>query len=283
MKPLLGIGLDYKYRDRYHGGLVSFVGEWRRRLSHLSLVNIEHESDAKAVRAEFDDLPMIHHLSSVAPADPRGPDIGRMTHLDGISRALAAEWCGEDIGVWSVGRFALPYFVAPPLTRRIAEFTARGIVELQSKSSVPFLAELPYATFQAGDLTMADFFAVMVEASGCGTVLDISHVYAYSLANGKTFSEALHGFPMDSVVEIHIAGGRIENKPQPRYVDTHSHPILPEIIDGLVEVVPRCANLAAVTYEIGVALEQATLAEDFSRIESSLERLGFQPRIGSRA
>ena len=146
-------------------------------------------------------------------------------------------------------------------------------------SSVPFLAEVPSCSFTVGRLSLGEFFHRIVRISGCGIVLDVSHVLSYALSTGRRPADVLDSLPLDAVVEVHVAGGRI-NKSYPfRYIDSHSDPVMDDVLDLLGHAVERCAGLRAVTYEIGMQLTAQMLAHDFERIEVVLAQLGFEPRL----
>jgi uncharacterized protein (UPF0276 family) len=200
--------------------------------------------------------------------------------LDAISKQIGASWCGEDVGIWNVNDFALPYFAPPLFDADIASWMAEQTRLVDNNCSVPFLVETPNCTFVAGELPLGDFFSRIVEQSNCKMVLDASHVYAYALAANKNAKAVLRSLPLDAVWEIHVAGGSLQAGTNHRYIDSHSDPILDPIIEVFAEAVSLCKNLRAVTYEIGLALPADTIAADFERLETVLA--GFMPALDPR-
>ncbi|HJL04818.1 MAG TPA: DUF692 family protein [Polyangiaceae bacterium LLY-WYZ-15_(1-7)] len=280
MSPRVGVGLDAQYADEYPGGLVGFCAGLRPALSHLSIVSLRSEEEAHAFRRDCaGPLPIVHHLSAVAPADPGGPDLRRFAELDGISRALGALWSCEDVGIWSLGPRALPYFTAPLLSREGVEHVAAGVREMLRRGSVPFAAENPSFTIAAGELSLGAYFRALASRTGCDLVADLSHVYSYALCSGADPLAVADAFPMEPVVELHVAGGRVSEEDPRRYVDSHSDPILPEVLELVERVAARAPRLRAVTYEIGVGLDREAIERDLARIEAALERAGWAPRL----
>jgi uncharacterized protein (UPF0276 family) len=279
-KPVIGFGLDAQYAHRYPMGMEGLCRHYHDRLSHLSIVSLLQEEQAERFKRDCAfGLPVVHHLPGIAPADPDGPHLDRFSRLDRVSDVLNACWACEDIAIWSIGPYAIPYFTPPIFEAEIADKIAEGIVAMQAMSRTPFIAEVPSCAFVAGRMPLGAFFHRIVEQTGCNILCDVSHVFSYALARQQTPSSVLHSLPLDRVWEIHIAGGHIDEASGQRYVDTHSEPVRDEIIELLIEAAGSCENLQCVTYEVGVGLSQEQLERDMLRIENALRGIGWRPRI----
>lgn len=278
---LSGLGLDFKYLELYNQAVIDTLARADEELSHVSLVGTEHLDQARDLKSRFSRVPIVHHLSNVEPAGLTGLNRSRAEFLNEITAIFESPWCGEDIGVWSLNEAPLPYFAGPPYTCEMAEFVASNIRELQQISSVPFLAEVPSVGIVMGDISPGQFFTILSERTGCGIVLDLSHVYSHAVATGEDSIHLLRDFPLASVVEIHIAGGKVRDGQFPRYIDSHSHPIPEDVFRLLEFALPITPNCRAVTYEIGVELSSADFATDFARLRNALTELKFIPRLVS--
>jgi hypothetical protein len=284
MTARAGIGLDAQYRDAYPGGIEGLCAALRPRLSHLSIVSLRNVDAAARFRIECaGELPVIHHLSGIEPARPTGPDSARYAVLDRISTTLGASWAGEDIAYWSLGGNALPYFLPPLLTAEAAARAAAGIRELQRRGSVPFLAEIPSFTVVAGTLGLGEYFRLLALEGGCELVADVAHVYSYAVATGRDPLAVFRTLPLDSVREVHVAGGHIDPVCPRRYVDTHSEPILEPVLKLVSEAATSCPHLEAVTFEVGVGLDRKQIIDDLGRVEEVLASAGWTPRIARRS
>jgi uncharacterized protein len=201
-------------------------------------------------------------------------------------------------------------YLPPLLSLASAEATADNIRivqaridELMRSFSCPrplFLLETPPLTyFGFGDLDMAEFFTAITDRVGCGVVLDIGHVwtiYRYTGAwqrssVGVFLLEFLNRFPLERVVQIHVAGlGLHENVPgretalretpmePPLWLDAHEQSIPVVLFDLLEQVLrhPRLVNLRGVALEVDNK-SVPCIVEEFERFT---ER--FRPMIGQR-
>jgi uncharacterized protein (UPF0276 family) len=276
---LVGLGLDYKFSDRYPGGLEGLCNRYRDRLTHLSVVALPTRESARAFKSLAGRCAILHHLSDIAPANPHGPDLARLELQDTISRELGAVWCGEDIGIWSLGPYNLPYFAPPIFDADVADEVARQIARVQAACSIPFLAEIPSCSFVTGRLTLGEFFWRLVRGSDCGIVLDVSHVYSYALITGRDPFDVLRSLPLSHVREAHVAGGHVDPEHPFRYVDTHSDPILPEVLALLSDAVRLSPRLRGITYEIGVRLTTQQIDDDLARLETLLASADYAPGV----
>ncbi len=132
-----------------------------------------------------------------------------------------------------------------------------------------FLLELPPLTyFAAGTIPIPHFFRLVTALVPCGLVLDIGHlwtVYRYTAACRRLtlerfVKEFLDEFPLERVVEIHVAGlachesiGESERgEGLPEWIDAHAAPI-PSILFTMLEQVlahPNLVSLRAVALEV---------------------------------
>ncbi|MGS0896534.1 multinuclear nonheme iron-dependent oxidase [Burkholderia stagnalis] len=275
----IGLGLDYQHRHSYSKSLTALLESLTPRLSHVSIVGLVTDADVQAFKAAT-DLPILHHFTGVAPGGTEGVNLGSLQRQANITRALQALWCLEDIGIWNIGPYNIPYFAPPVLCREVLDQTVAGVSKMQCQVSAPFLAELPSCSFVVGDITLDSFFNELVARTGCGIVLDVSHVFSYAIYTARDPIELLLALPLDSVIEIHVAGGSVHPQHEWRYRDTHVEPILDEIVGILEVAIKHCRNLRAITYEIGIGISLDLVDRELSRLQGMADALAFTPRLG---
>lgn len=260
----VGVGIEYTHT--YAFPISDLLTDDTLRLSHLSVVGIVDTDKARVFKAKLGQIPVIHHLSGVEPAGIQGVNTDQMKHQEAISQVLDARWCLEDIGIWNVGPYALPYFATPVLCQEVLEQTVEGIKAIQEISSIPFAAEIPSFSIHAGDISLGDFFHQIIDQTNCHMVLDVSHVFSYAIYHALPFLDLLNSLPLDAVIEIHIAGGRVHPKHNWRYLDTHADPIIEPILTLLDAALKGCPQLRAVTFELGENIDEPTFRTDFKKI-----------------
>ena len=112
------------------------------------------------------------------------------------------------------------------------------------------LPENPPSHFYLGDLHILDYFALVSERAACGLLLDCAHLAIFQRLRGLLPLTALDGYPLDRVVEVHVAGGTVVDVEGLALVeDDHSPTPLPETFEILDHVIARAPNLKAIVFE----------------------------------
>lgn len=279
MNQFIGLGFDYQHRDNYAIHLDRLIDLYKTEISHLSIVGLASKNDVDEFMKISQHLPIIHHLSEIAPASANGPDLKLAQKQDYFSSLMNAKWCLEDIGIWSIGHFGLPYFIPPIFDTATLNHTVKGVIQLQQELKIPFLAEIPSCSFVVGKISLGDFFHELVKKTGCGMVLDVSHVYSYSIYKNICPLEVLKSLPLQSAIEIHIAGGSVHPSHKWRYRDTHAEEILPPVYELLKASLQLCQNIRAVTYEIGIGLPAELIETEIKKLSEICLNLNFKPKI----
>jgi uncharacterized protein (UPF0276 family) len=99
--------------------------------------------------------------------------------------------------------------------------------------NISYLFAIPGAT-----MPQDEFFARLVEATGCGVLLDVANVHINAQNHGFDPKDFLAAMPLHAVVQIHLAGGYWDGDV---YVDAHSERVNSptwELLDVLAAKVP---------------------------------------------
>jgi uncharacterized protein (UPF0276 family) len=121
---------------------------------------------------------------------------------------------------------------------------------LRHASGFEVLPENPPAHVYLGELHLLDYFARVADAADSGLLLDVAHLAIYQRATGREPLDGLDGFPLDRVVEIHVAGATEFEQSGRRFVDDdHGPEPLPDTWEILDRVLPRATRLRALVYE----------------------------------
>ncbi len=170
-----------------------------------------------------------------------------------------------------------------PLSAKVVADNTRLIQHLLDQQcrlangSTPLvLLEMPPLTyFVAGTMPIPRFFQLISEQAPCGLVLDVGHlwtVFRYSglhrvMSLTRFVEEFLDEFPMDRVVEIHVAGlavhashrildsrlkGGRDDEALPPWIDAHAAPIPTVLFEMLDQILchPQLASLKGLALEV---------------------------------
>lgn len=279
-----GMGLSV---DVYSPDLFALVKKLRERGLQPGYLEVFKATTTAltTVRQVLPDIPLAYHgegLWITQPDVQESPffqqDVGEMvTQLNRIQSL----WLNHECAMKQMAGYSFGTYVPPLYTPPSAEVVAENIATVQqamdrqggrTDGTAPlFLLEMPPLTyFVAGTIPIPHFFRLVTALVPCGLVLDIGHlwtVYRYTAACRRIslerfVREFLDEFPLERVVEIHVAGlachesvGEPERDERfPEWIDAHAAPI-PSILFTMLEQVLAHSNLVSLR---GVALEVDT-------------------------
>jgi uncharacterized protein (UPF0276 family) len=291
--PVQGLGLSV---DVYSPDVISLLAELTRRQVFPMYLEVFHAtaSALAAVRHQT-DLSLPYHgegLWVTQPGAESDPLFQAETRVLASHLALLRSvWSNHECATKHIAGYSFGTYLPPLYTAASADIVARNInmvqtvfdqqVLLPGGNSPLFLLEMPPLTFfVAGTLSIPAYFRRVTDQVACGLVLDVGHlwtVYRYSGAwrtqpLGQFLDDFLREFPVERVVEIHIAGlavhesmvgeaavpdGTGGNCP-PRWTDAHAAPIPPVLFEMLDHIL-RDGRLEQLR---GVALEVDTKTSD---------------------
>lgn len=220
------------------------------------------------------------------------------THL----QILQSSWLNHECATKYLAGYSYGTYLPPLYTQASAEAVAENARQIQTlldercvlaNGGTPLLLlEMPPLTyFMAGSLPIPTFFRLISEWAPCGLVLDVGHLWtvfrysgAYRARSLEKFIRAfLDEFPLDRVVEIHVAGLAIHescgdavppevrsgfNGALPAWTDAHAAPIPPVLFEMLDQILSqhRLTNLKGMALEVDMKSE-ALIVEEFAEFD----------------
>ncbi|MET0515473.1 MAG: DUF692 family multinuclear iron-containing protein [Nitrospiraceae bacterium] len=197
--------------------------------------------------------------------------------------ALDSAWLNLECATKQMSGYSFGTYLPPLYTELGARMAAENLREAQQLIDREFrtldvpapllLVEMPPLTYFAyGSLSIPSFYERITREAACGLVLDIGHlwtVYRYTAVwrrrSLEQFTdEFLAAFPLERVVEIHVAGLG-NHTPQigtqrpadgqsgiPWWIDAHREPIPSLLFDMLQQVLKneRLINLKGMALEV---------------------------------
>lgn len=254
--PSLGIGVSTEYGAHSAPGALDVFrlrAEAPAFAQFLELgVELDKGLDDDAARWVDAGLPTTYHFLDINLHEPADLDDA---WLDGvrtlIARARPAWLCG-DAGLWHFGaRERGHMLLLPPILEDdAASALARGVARLREATGYEVLPENPPGAVFVGSLHVLDFFARVAARADTGVLLDVAHLVMAQRMTGHDALFGLDAFPLDRVVEVHVAGGAERTVDGLPFIeDAHGTDVLGDTWRVFDFVAARAPNLRAVVFE----------------------------------
>ncbi|HYN22447.1 MAG TPA: DUF692 family protein [Thermoanaerobaculia bacterium] len=258
----LGIGLAYQ------PALRPFIEEKRDTFDYVEIVPdllwtdrgtgqepryLDDEEGLAFLRHAADGRPVIPHGIGLSIGTAHRFNRGHLSQIEKWFRWFDFPWHSDHLAynLAEHGIDEMNVGVTLPLPRDLAtlEALAPRIAEVQRRLPIPFLLENNVYFFEmvGEELTDAEFLNAMCHATGCGLLLDLHNVYCNARNHRRDPFRLLGELDLSRVLEIHVAGGMEHDG---WWLDAHCGPLPEPVWELLDYALPRCPNLAGVTFEM---------------------------------
>lgn len=215
-------------------------------------VTVETGADLATLDWVDAGLPCTYHFLDLNVDEPEDFDDAWVAGLLAHVGRLRPAWICGDAGTWHVGaRTPGQMLLLPPiLVRDAVAPMAEGLARLRALTRLEVFPENPPGRVFFGDLHLLDFFASVIDQADTGMLLDCAHLAIFQRSRGLPATAGLDGFPLDRIVEMHVAGGRPHRVLDAQWIeDDHGVDVLPDTWAILEAIVPRAPNLRAIVVE----------------------------------
>jgi uncharacterized protein len=209
---------------------------------------LDHHAEAWVARG----LPTTYHYLDVNLDEPEDFDEEWLADVRAIADTIRPAWLCGDAGMWHLGRRERGHMLLlpPVLTHEAADAMAGGIIRLRDASGLEVLPENPPGVVYLGDMHLLDFFARVAERADTGLLLDCAHLAIFQRTRGLDPLSGVDAFPLERVVELHVAGGSERRHDGFAWVeDDHTPEVLADTWAIVERVVPAAPNLKAIVFE----------------------------------
>lgn len=247
---LLGVGLGIDVHSE--------EPDWRELLRSglpFDFFEVYTRGDAAAGRELRDaagSLPLLYHdddLDPILEGDLRPEALAAAVSNMEVT---GAPWCVSELATRRLGKRYLDFFQPLILSETAARVAADNLKIIDQQLPGRIVAENPPFQLPVGPLHILDAMALVCEWAQVDCVLDLGHLYSFQSCRGLSPLAGVDGFDLRHVVELHVAGAEIERKDGiDLYQDAHgAADILPEVLEMLADLAPRCPRLKAITIEV---------------------------------
>lgn len=252
--PRLGVGLSGEFNIAAKGMNVNWVKEDYPNLVHFYEYggDLDRGLDETVRRWTANGLPTTYHFLDINLEEKIDLDSNWITETKKLADEINAAWLCGDAGRWHFAQRERGHgmLMPPILCRESAIETAECIAEIEAATGMAVLPENPPGVIYLGDLHILDYFALVAERADCGLLLDCAHLAIFQQTRNLPPLAGLDNYPLDRVVEMHVAGGLLTDIEGYAFIeDNHSPDPLPATWEILEYVVPRARNLKAIVFE----------------------------------
>ncbi|MBI1731701.1 MAG: DUF692 family protein [Gammaproteobacteria bacterium] len=258
-----------------------------------SFVEYAGRADVEDVRAEVDRIraagtPVLFHPSYINFC---GTFPNSRAWLEATARHIAAvgsPWFAQDCAYcfWQEGpgySTQLGYFIPTILNEASLRRAIERVREVKAQVPVVVAIEPPPMAFAVGKMPLFRFFGTVAREADCAILLDMGHLVSYEMASGCRVRDTLAELPRERVIEVHIAGGRLEpGTSGPIYIDAHERAILDPTWRMLENMLPELPAVRAVCFECEGASEETVLTT-LRRVRSIVRGRSANPALVARA
>ena len=176
-----------------------------------------------------------------------GPlDRGRLNQFAEVASACSAEWVSEHVAFTRTPEADLGHLNPVRPTRQSVHVMADHALELAERCRRPLLLENITSHIQLqGDLSETQFLNELCRRGNCGLLLDVTNLFVNSRNHRFDPIQWLYEIDPACIQQLHIVGHSCRND---RFVDDHSQPVQPELLQ-LARAVLNYAPVKAIILE----------------------------------
>lgn len=268
--PVLGVGASLSLSSIPDPASLAATKGGPDFVEYAGLVDVDSVID-EIEKIKLTGAPVLYHPSHINFC---GSFSNSKTWLEATIqhiKAVDSAWFAQDCAYcfWEEGpsySTQLGYFLPPILNQASLDLAIKRVREVQQLIPVTVAIEPPPMTFVMGDMPLFQFFGELSRQTDTAILLDMGHLVSYEMASGRLVRDALDELPLDRVIEVHIAGGRLkQGEDRPIYVDAHETAILDETWKMFEDLLPELPNVKAVCFECE-GVDEATVMSTLKRV-----------------
>lgn len=252
-KPILGVGIAFipnfikllKSQNQFNNDILP------RHIDFFEISSLdEKELEEEEILQWF---PLLNkknitaHIFGFRVGTKLGPSDEFISKVNKAVSIIQPTFISEDLSQFRVAPTAID--TSPLLlTDETKKYCVDGLVKIKEAVEVPFLLENPPISFMIGEQDFLTWFSDCLELSNSYCLLDIGHLLSWESIVGESVISRLKDFPLDKVVQIHLAQGMVDYTSK-YYADLHGEPYSERLYEILLYLLEKCPNLKAVTLE----------------------------------
>jgi uncharacterized protein len=240
--PFLGAGLGYR------GAIAEAMLESREAIDCVELLTdqyLERADGLDQVRRVCEAFRVTVHGIGLSVGSATGLDREYLSKIKRVSDIANASYYSEHLCMTRAPGISIGHLAPLQFTEDVLKRTIRNVRFAQEFLERPLALENVTYTIAMprSEMSQPEFFQRLVDATGCGVLLDVTNVYINSCNHHFDPREFLAGMPLHQVMHIHLAGGYWSDGV---LVDSHSRPVHEESWELLEAVIGETAVRACI-------------------------------------
>ena len=240
--PFLGHGLGLR-REHYAAVIAGEAAcDWFEAISeNYMAVGGRARRILRAVRERY---PVTLHGVSLGIGGTDPLDEGYLDALKALAAEVEPAWVSDHLCWTSVGGRTSHDLLPLPCTEESLANVVSRIAHVQERLGRVLVLEnvSSYVRYRVSTMPEAELVAEVARRSGCGLLLDVNNVFVSATNHGFDPGTYLEAIPRGSVWQFHLAG---PSEAGPLLVDTHDHPVRPEVWELYREAVRRFGRVSS--------------------------------------
>ena len=247
--PYLGLGIGLRH-ELHHDTL--------RYKDEIDCVEIISEGYFTNIRDEYlkiftKEFSVIPHGIKLSISSPDPVEEWYFEGMNHVNELVNAHYYSDHFTLSRHGRDIDCNHLAPIwYTKEMLEHVVRKIDTVQQRIGMPLVLENITSALTLGeaDFEEWEFISKVFERTQCGLLLDLTNININAYNTKQDPIKLLGQYPMDAVVQIHLAGGFIDHH-EDYFHDTHSREVVGpnEPVWDLLEWTTRHADIKALVIE----------------------------------
>lgn len=205
--PRLGLGLGLRHVHFDH-----ILSCWPQQVGWFEVISenfmFSHGRQRHILRQVAERYPIAMHGVSLSIGSTAALDQDYLRALKTLAAEIQPAWISDHL-CWTGVLGANTHDLLPlPLTEESLAHCISRVTQVQDFLGRPLVLENPstYLGFTGSTLSEPQFLTELVQATGCGLLLDVNNCYVTCFNHGLDPLKYLQDFPMQSVVQMHLAG-----------------------------------------------------------------------------
>ena len=172
--------------------------------------------------------PIVMHGVSMNIGGTDAIDRVYLRDLKALAQRCRARWISDHLCWTGVDGKNLHDLLPLPYSKAALAHVARRVRIVQDELERPLVLENPstYLQFSGAHFTEPEFLGELVEATGCGLLIDVNNVFVCAQNHGFEAEHYLRALPWNHVVYFHLAGHTTHATHR---FDTHDRPVCREV------------------------------------------------------